>query len=113
MLRMNLLCGILSADRLAKMTSEEMANDEIKKQREAFIKEGINDAQLAQVEVGVLFFCNLSFSRGEFLAKLIFLVKILFLVYGFFPVYLSFLTSFSTLLLFIYWNLQLLLHLRR
>eukprot|EP00088_Acartia_fossae_P007932 TRINITY_DN13733_c0_g1_i1.p1 TRINITY_DN13733_c0_g1~~TRINITY_DN13733_c0_g1_i1.p1 ORF type:complete len:295 (-),score=124.18 TRINITY_DN13733_c0_g1_i1:861-1709(-) len=50
MLRMNLLCGILSAERLAKMTSEEMANDEIKKQREAFIKEGINDAQLAQVE---------------------------------------------------------------
>ena len=112
MLRMNLLCGILSADRLAKMTSEEMANDEIKKQREAFIKEGINDAQLAQVEVGVLFFCNLNFSRGEFLAKLIFSKNFISCI-RFFPVYLSFLTSFSTLLLFIYWNLQLLLHLRR
>lgn len=49
-LRMNVLCGILSAEKLAKMTSEEMANSEIKKQREAFIKEGINEAQLAQVE---------------------------------------------------------------
>ena len=33
------------------MTSEEMANDEIKKQREKFVQEGINDSRLAQVEV--------------------------------------------------------------
>jgi hypothetical protein len=33
------------------MTSEEMANDEIKKQREKFDQEGINDSRLAQVEV--------------------------------------------------------------
>ena len=32
------------------MTSEEMASDEVKKQREAFIKQGIDDAQLAKVE---------------------------------------------------------------
>lgn len=50
MLRMNLLCGILQPERLAKMTSEEMANDEIKKQREKFVQEGINDSRLAQVE---------------------------------------------------------------
>ena len=32
------------------MTSEEMANDEIKKQREQFVKEGIKDSRLAVVE---------------------------------------------------------------
>ena len=32
------------------MTSEEMASDEVRKQREAFIKQGIDDAQLAKVE---------------------------------------------------------------
>ena len=52
---MNLLAGILSAERLAKMTSEEMANDDVKKQREKFVKEGIDNAQLAKVEVGALF----------------------------------------------------------
>ena len=36
--------------RLASMTSEEMANDEIKKQREQFVKEGIKDSRLAVVE---------------------------------------------------------------
>jgi len=50
MLRMSLLIGILSAEKLSKMTSDQMANDEIKKQREAFVKQGINDAQLAKVE---------------------------------------------------------------
>jgi hypothetical protein len=33
------------------MTSEEMANDEVKKQREQFVQEGIKDSRLAQVEV--------------------------------------------------------------
>ena len=32
------------------MTSEEMSNDEIKKQREQFVKEGIKDSRLAVVE---------------------------------------------------------------
>ena len=32
------------------MTSEEMANDEIKKQREQFVQEGIKDSRLAVVE---------------------------------------------------------------
>jgi len=50
MLRMNLLAGILSAEVLSKMTSAEMANDEIRAQREAFVKQGISESQLAQVE---------------------------------------------------------------
>jgi len=49
-LRINLLCGICSAERLSKMTSEEMANDDVKREREAFTKKGINECQLAQVE---------------------------------------------------------------
>jgi len=49
-LRMNLLAGILSAEVLSKMTSAEMANDEIKAERDAFVKQGIADSQLAQVE---------------------------------------------------------------
>ena len=53
---MNLLVGILSADRLSKMTSEEMANDDVKKQREKFVKEGIDSAQLAKVEVSICFY---------------------------------------------------------
>jgi len=49
-LRENVLCGVIAPERMAIMTSEEMASDEVKKQREAFIKEGIDSAQLAQVE---------------------------------------------------------------
>lgn len=36
--------------RLASMTSEEMASDDIKKQRDKFVKEGIDNSRLAQVE---------------------------------------------------------------
>ena len=32
------------------MTSEEMASDDIKKQRDKFVKEGIDNSRLAQVE---------------------------------------------------------------
>ena len=32
------------------MTSEEMASDEVKTQREKFVKEGIDNSRLAQVE---------------------------------------------------------------
>jgi transcription elongation factor S-II len=49
-LRNNFISGAISATKLAKMTPEEMANDEMKKIRERFVKEAINDAQLATVQ---------------------------------------------------------------
>lgn len=49
-LRSNYLGGAISAQQLAKMTPEEMASDEMKKLREKFVKEAINDAQLATVQ---------------------------------------------------------------
>jgi len=50
MLRTNFLLGIITPANLASMTSEEMANDEIRKQRQQFVKKGINDSRLAVVE---------------------------------------------------------------
>jgi len=49
-LRENVLCGVISPEQLAVMTAEEMASDEVKRQRKAFIDDGINAAQLAKVE---------------------------------------------------------------
>lgn len=49
-LRTNFRIGAIPASRLAVMTAEEMANDEIKQLREKFTKEAINDAQLATVQ---------------------------------------------------------------
>lgn len=49
-LRLNFLVGEISPGRMAKMTAEEMASDEMKKLRNKLIKEAINDAQLAQVQ---------------------------------------------------------------
>jgi len=49
-LRENVLCGVIPPERLAVMKSEEMASDDVKRQREAFIKEGIDASRLAQVE---------------------------------------------------------------
>lgn len=49
-LKSNYLNGAITASKLAKMTPEEMANDEMKKIREKFVKEAINDAQLATVQ---------------------------------------------------------------
>lgn len=49
-LRGNYMCGAVTAQQLAKMTPEEMASDEMKKLREKFVKEAINDAQLATVQ---------------------------------------------------------------
>lgn len=49
-LRTNFISGAITAAVLAKMTPEEMASDEMKKIREKFVKEAINDAQLAKVE---------------------------------------------------------------
>jgi len=50
MLRGNFLLGLITPARLAAMTSEEMASDEIKKQRQKFVKDGIDGSRLAQVE---------------------------------------------------------------
>ncbi|KAK7792536.1 hypothetical protein R5R35_008642 [Gryllus longicercus] len=49
-LRSNFLAGVITAGRLATMTAEEMASDEMKSLRSKFMKEAINDAQLAQVQ---------------------------------------------------------------
>lgn len=49
-LRTNYISGAITAVVLAKMTPEEMASDEMKKVREKFVKEAINDAQLATAE---------------------------------------------------------------
>lgn len=49
-LRTNFISGAITAQKLAKMTPEEMASEEMKKIREKFVKEAINDAQLATAE---------------------------------------------------------------
>lgn len=49
-LRSNFISGAIVANKLAKMTPEEMASDEMKKIREKFVKEAINDAQLSTVQ---------------------------------------------------------------
>lgn len=46
-LRLNFLVGEISPMRLARMTAEEMASDELKSLRTKFVQEAINDAQLA------------------------------------------------------------------
>lgn len=49
-LREGLLLGSISSERLAVMTAAEMASEEVKKEREKFIKDGINDSALAVAE---------------------------------------------------------------
>jgi len=49
-LRSNFVSGAILPSHLARMTPEEMASDEMKKIREKFVKEAINDAQLATVQ---------------------------------------------------------------
>lgn len=49
-LRSNFLAGAISAQKLAVMTAEEMASDEMKALRNKFVKESIDDAQLATVQ---------------------------------------------------------------
>jgi len=51
MLREKFITGEISPAKLATMTTEEMASDEVKKQREAFTKEAIDNARLAVQEV--------------------------------------------------------------
>ncbi|EDO32793.1 predicted protein [Nematostella vectensis] len=48
MLKVRVLGGEISPARLAVMTSEEMASDEMKKLRQEFTKEGIREAQMAK-----------------------------------------------------------------
>ncbi|XP_051878902.1 transcription elongation factor A protein 1 isoform X2 [Pristis pectinata] len=47
-LRRNVLCGNIAPDRLAKMTAEEMASDELKEMRKALTKEAIREHQMAK-----------------------------------------------------------------
>jgi len=49
-LRENVLNGIVTPEKLAKMTAEEMASDEMKKQREKFEEENIKDHQMSTNE---------------------------------------------------------------
>ena len=48
-LRSNYMRGLISAKKLAVMTPEEMASDEMKEVRQKFVKQGIDDAQLTTV----------------------------------------------------------------
>lgn len=49
-LREGLLLGSIKSDRLAVMTSAEMASDEVKKEREKYVQDGIKDSALAVAE---------------------------------------------------------------
>lgn len=49
-LRSNYIAGAIPASKLAVMTAEEMASDEMKALRNKFVKESIDDAQLATVQ---------------------------------------------------------------
>lgn len=46
-LRRNVLCGNVSPERIAKMTAEEMASDELKEMRKNLTKEAIRDHQVS------------------------------------------------------------------
>lgn len=45
-LRLNVLRGDIAPEKIARMTAEEMASDELKKEREKYTKEAINDHQM-------------------------------------------------------------------
>lgn len=47
-LRRNVLCGNVAPDRIARMTAEEMASDELKEMRKNLTKEAIRDHQMAR-----------------------------------------------------------------
>lgn len=47
-LRRNVLCGAISAERIAAMTSEEMASDELKELRSTLTQEAIREHQMAK-----------------------------------------------------------------
>lgn len=46
-LRLNVLRGDITPEKIAKMTADEMASDELKREREKYTKEAINDHQMA------------------------------------------------------------------
>ncbi|KAF6733930.1 Transcription elongation factor A protein 1 [Oryzias melastigma] len=46
-LRRTVLCGSVSPERMAKMTAEEMASDELKEMRKNLTKEAVRDHQMA------------------------------------------------------------------
>nr|ADD24357.1 Transcription elongation factor S-II [Lepeophtheirus salmonis] len=49
-LRENVLTGIIEPSKFAVMTADEMASNEVKKQRADFVKQGIDASQLAQIQ---------------------------------------------------------------
>jgi len=49
-LRANVMTGAIEPEKIAKMTAEEMASDEMKKLRDKFTKEAIDDHQMAKSE---------------------------------------------------------------
>jgi len=49
-LRENVRLGLITPDKLANMTAEEMANDDLKKLREKFTQEAIDDHQMARTQ---------------------------------------------------------------
>lgn len=49
-LRENVLCGLISTERIATMPTEDMANDKMKELRAKYTKEAINDHQMAKTE---------------------------------------------------------------
>ncbi|TDH10136.1 hypothetical protein EPR50_G00071760 [Perca flavescens] len=59
-LRRNVLCGSISARRIASMTAEEMASAELKQMRETLTKESIREHQLSKVggTETDMFICN-------------------------------------------------------
>ena len=44
-LRENVLCGVITPEMIAVMNHDEMASGNVKKQREAYVKEGFNESQ--------------------------------------------------------------------
>lgn len=46
-LRLNVLRGDIAPEKIAKMTAEEMASDELKREREKYTREAINDHQMS------------------------------------------------------------------
>jgi len=49
-LRLNLITGLVTPEKLAKMTSEEMANEEKQQERAKFEKEGLDAGMLSKIE---------------------------------------------------------------
>jgi len=46
-LRLSVLCGTIKEEKIAFMTSQEMASDDVKRQRASYLKKGIDESRLA------------------------------------------------------------------